>query len=54
MGDFLDRAAVFHVCGVAACAEDATDAHGGVCIGGGNQSAGCVVDQGGEGDGEIL
>ena len=54
VGDLLDGAAVFHVRGVAAGAEDAADAHGGVGVGGGDEGAGCVVDEGGEGNGQVL
>ena len=54
MGDLLDGAAVFHVGGVTACAEDAADFHGGVRVGGGDESSCCVVDEGGEGDWEVL
>lgn len=51
--DLADRAAVLHVGGVAAGAEDAADLHGVVGVVGGDESAGCVIDQGAEFDGEL-
>ena len=54
VGDLFDGAAVFHVGGVAAGAEDAADAHGRVGVGRGDEGAGRVVDEGGEGDWEVL
>ena len=52
-GDFGDRAAVFHVSCVAACAEDATNFHGVVGVCGGNEGSCGVVDQCAESDGEF-
>lgn len=51
--DLADRAAVLHVGGVAAGAEDAADLHGVVGVVGGDEGAGRVVDQGAEFDGEL-
>jgi hypothetical protein len=45
---------VFHVCRVAACAEDGTDDGLRVVIGGGNECACGIVDQSDELDWEIL
>jgi hypothetical protein len=49
-----DGAAIFHIRSVATGAKDAADSHGLVGVGGGDQGTGCIVDEGGEGDGEIL
>jgi hypothetical protein len=54
VGDLFYRAAVLHVCGVAAGAQDAADSHCGIGVRGGDEGADCVADEGGEGDGEVL
>jgi hypothetical protein len=45
---------VFHIGCVATCAEYATDSHGRVRVGGGDEGTGGVVNDGSEGNGDVL
>lgn len=54
VGDFGHRADVLHVGGVDARAEDAANLHLAVSVRGGDEGSGCVVDQRGDLDGQVL